>query len=136
MTDIIGEIEAAVVPVRIKADNRKNKKRYLRTTLHCYSVDNVNQPTALVAPYNPRRFKVVITPNDTQVIITQDNPSQSTQTDTTAIPPAGASIRSVTAGTGFNGHTIYGPDNVWAVSITGNGAARVNVVQHIWCYDD
>lgn len=136
MTDIITEIEAAVVPVRIKHDNRRSKKRYLRTTIKCYSIDPVNNPVVLGIPYNVNRYKVVVTTNDAGVIVVGDNPGTVSQVDSAGSPPAGSAIHVGTMSAGFNGVTLYGPDMYWLQAITGAAATRVNVIQHIWCYHD
>jgi hypothetical protein len=136
MTDIIQEIEAAIVPVRIHTDSRKESKRYLRTTLHSYSIDPVTNLTVQVLPYNPRRYRAIITSNDSGVILTKDNPSPATQTDTAAIPPQGASVHLATMAVGFPGYEYFGPDPLWAVAIAGGAATRICILQHIWCYDD
>ena len=136
MTDIIGEIEAAVVGVRVVEDRRKKTRRYLRTTLKCYSIDPVNNPVVAAIPFNPNRYKVVVTTNDAGVIVTSENPGTASQTDTASSPPGGAAVHVGTMGAGFNGVTLYGPDAFWLQAITAAAATRVNVVQHIWCYHD
>lgn len=136
MTDIIGEIEAAIVPVRVKKDTRKEAKRYLRSTLKCYAIDNVTVPTILLAPFNPNRYSALITTNDTACVVTQDNPSPTPMVSSAAQAPIGASSHISPMGNGFEGIEIFGPDPIWAISIQGNTVTRVNVIQHIWCYDD
>lgn len=136
MTELITEIEAAIVPVKIKEDHRKIAKRYLRTTFKCYTIDPVNNLTAAVLPYNPRRYKAVIMTNDAGVILSADNPTPAAVTDTATLPPPGNAIHVATMAAGFSGVAVYGPDPFWLVAIVGAAATRVNVIQHIWCYDE
>lgn len=136
MTDIIHEIEAAVVGVKIVEDKRRSTKRYLRTTIKCYLLDPVNNPVVAAIPYNVNRYKTIITTNDAGVIVTSDNPGSTSQVDTAASPPGGAALHIATMGVGYSGATIYGPDALWLQAITGAAVTRVNVIQHIWCYHD
>jgi hypothetical protein len=136
MTEIIHEIEAAIVPVRIHTDNRKESKRYLRSTLKSYTIDPTTNLTVQVLPYNPRRYMAIVTSNDSGAILTKDNPAPASQTDSAASPPQGASLHLATMSVGFPGYEYYGPDPLWAVAITGGAATRISVIQHIWCYDD
>jgi len=139
MTVIIQEAEEAledIVNVHVVKDETKPRRRYLRTTLKSYTVDNVNIPAVMVAPYNPNRSHAHIVTNDTNIVITQDNPSNSVATSAAATPPAGASVHCSTMGNGFPGIIVHGPDPIWVQSISGLGATRVSVMQHVWCYHE
>ena len=136
MTQILQELEAEIVGVQIVKDETQPVQRYLRSFMKSYTIDNVNIPTVQVAPYNPRRSHLQVFTNDTNIIVTQDNPAPTTQTSAAATPPQGASVHCSTMGNGFPGIIIHGPDPVWAVSIQGLGATRISVIQHIWCYHD
>lgn len=136
MTEILQELEQEIVGVRIHADNRKSSKRYLRSTIKCYAIDNVTVPTVQLAPFNPNRASAVITTNDVACVVTQDNPPPTTVASAAANAPPGNSAHISPMGNGFEGIEIFGPDPIWAISITGNTQTRVNVIQHIWCYDE
>jgi len=140
MTEIVQQFEAAIedeiVGVHVVKDHTKPRKRYLRSTLKSYTIDNVTTPIIRVADYNPRRSHTHIFTNDANIIVSLDNPTPTSQTSAAATPPAGASIHCSTMSVGFPGVIIHGPDPIWIVSITGLGATRVSVIRHIWCYDD
>jgi hypothetical protein len=133
VTEVIEQLEAAIVPVHIEKDNRPKKRRYLRTTLHSYSVDPVTNTQFLALPYNPRRHFAIVTTNDAAVILTKDNPTTVPIVSTAASPPPGASVHIATMGNGFPGYQYFGPDAAWIVAVSGAAATRVCVVQHIWC---
>jgi len=131
-----GEDEYAPARVHIVEDDTKPAKRVCyRSTLKSYSIDNVNQPTVLLAPYNAKRYVAHVTTNDTSCIITLDNPANTPVVSAAATAPTGNSIQLGTMGNGFDGYDIYGPDPIWAVSVQGNAVTRVNIVQTFYAED-
>lgn len=129
MTELAQELEGYIVPVKVTNNPEPAKKSKLRSTVKSYSIDPVNVPTALLAPYNPKRVMAHVTTNDTSCVISLDNPSNSPVTSTAGNAPPGNSIQLGTMGNGFDGYDIYGPDPIWAVAIVGNAVTRVNIVQ-------
>lgn len=130
---IAHEDESDYTPARVHVVRDDTKitpgKPCYRSTLKSYSIDNVNQPVVLLAPYNAKRYKCRITTNDTSCVLTMDNPGNTTIVSAAATAPQGNSIMIGTMGNGFDGYEIYGPDNIYAQSVQGNAVTRVNIIQ-------
>lgn len=121
-----------MVSISLQEDETQDRSR-LRTVMHTYNLHPTNNPVQAIAPYNPRRFKTLITAIDVTITLTMDNPTVFPDPTTGSIAPVNnASIILGTTGNGVDGVEVYGPDALWAVAITGNGNCRVVVVQTFW----
>lgn len=123
-------IDTDCVDIEIREDD--TQKREIRSIIHTYRLDNVTNPVQVLVPYNVSRIMARIINVNTSVVVGRGAVPTGTSGTVAGIAPDGESIVVNTSGNGYRGQDIYGPEQIWAQSIQGNGATLVVVTTKLY----